>query len=340
MKILFVSQLRPDDLEFSRNPRGWAALVHFWQVQGADVACAWRDSVSAPHRLVRAVRAFRPDLVVTGWLAAPLVVWLRRRGLIPAPVVHAWDDYYAEQAAWPAWTIRPLERYAVQRADFVTSPSRWNIARAQHWGVPCRYVPHGSDPFPEAPDPDAPRLAGDRILVYSGHQTVYQRTERLIQAVRGLPCDLYLAGPVNPAMRKRAPGNAHFLGLLPQRMMPRLYAQAHVLGHTSDQDSTFKVFEYIRARKPILALAGRVEHLLKHGETAYVTADLREGIKRLFGDAVLRAKLVSGVSAIPSFSWEETAGCHLAIFRRILDQGAVAAASEPAPAGPKKGNGP
>ncbi len=322
MKILMATQCRATDLSFERTPRGWGALPHYWRLMGADVLQAWRDDLIRPYRLFRLLRGFRPDIVVTGWLAAPVIVFLRRVGAITVPVVHAWDDYYDEQSAWPKWVVGPLEKYSVIHADFVTSPSRFNISKALHWGVPCRYVPHGSDSPGVVPQGvDVPRLTGKFIIVYSGNQSTYQRTERLIESVRGMDCDLYIFGRINEAMKAVAPENAHFMGMVEQSLLPYVYAQADVLAHTSDQDSTFKVFDYIRARKPILALSGRVEYFLKHGETAYITEDLREGIRTLSADRALCAHLVAQVSSIPCFSWENVSRIMLSVFKQVVQNG-------------------
>lgn len=328
MRIVVVLQSREEDCNVQKHPRGWTALPHLWRGMGHDVLVTYRSDLVHPWRLVWRVRRFNPDVVVSVWLAATIVVLLRRVGVFNCPVVHAWDDYYEEQSSLPRRLVRVMERLSVRWADFVTSQSRYNVCRAQAMGVPARYVPYGSDPMASERPAGMPKLSGNFIVVYAGDQSAYKRTSELVSAVRGIDCDLYLFGHANEILMRGAPANAHFMGVVPQGWLPHIYDQAHVLAQTADQDSTFKVFEYIRAGKVVLAPKGRMACFLKHYENAYLVDDFAVGLNELRQNAELRERLGMNLRRIPAYSWPEVAQIYFDVLQLFLEKGREAGSPE------------
>jgi glycosyltransferase involved in cell wall biosynthesis len=152
------------------------------------------------------------------------------------------------------------------------------------------------------------KLEGSRFkAVYLGDQALYKGMRRLMEAMRGLDADLFMVGTPNDSLLKLAPANVHFTGRVPPQEVQAVLSQADVLVNPSDQDSNFKLQEYIRAGKPILGVEGRMAWAFEHGKNAWLCSDLKEGMMRLAGDSALRDCLTAGVRAMPVLSWEQVA---------------------------------
>lgn len=302
LKIAFIAYADPG-VSYRTMPRGTFAYLHFLEQFGHQVVFFDKRQCLRPVGLVRALRRLRPDVVVGQHAGAFLGAVFRRLGLTGCPVVHAWDDYYDEQSRLPAWIIRPLEAFSVTGADHVTSVSRYNLHRARGWGRPATFIPHGVEADQR---PTSVRLESSRFkAAYLGDQALYKGMRRLMEAMRGLDADLFMVGTVNPALRERAPANVHFIGRVPPQEVQAVLGQADVLVNPSDQDSNFKLQEYIRAGKPILGVEGRMAWAFTHGEDAWLAGDLREGLALLGRDAALRERLAAGLRRRRVLTWEE-----------------------------------
>jgi glycosyltransferase involved in cell wall biosynthesis len=289
---------------YQTAPRGTYAYIHFLEQFGHRVIhadCAgWRLSWA----MLRMLRREKPDVVVGQHGGAMLAAVWRRTGLIACPVVHAWDDYYAEQSLLPAWFVWPLEKLSVTGADHITSVSRYNVHLAERWGKPATFIPHGVTPD-QRPGPmvlESPRLK----VVYLGDQSLYKGMTKLMEAMRGAEAELFMVGTVNPALQSLAPANVRFMGRIPPEEVLSVLSQADVLVNPSDQDSNFKLQEYIRAGKPILGVTGRMEWAFEHGRTAWICSDLAEGLARLAADPALRERLAAGARSLSYLTWEQT----------------------------------
>lgn len=289
---------------YALRPRANNATVRFLnemghQAEGFDPVPLYHR----PWRLLRDIKERRPDVVVTRHASAILLCACRRLGLLRTPVVHAWDDYYAEQSTLPFWTFWPLEVLSVKWADHVTTVSRYNEQLARKWGVPCTFIPHGTH---EPTRPTTMRLESNRLkIVYLGDQNPYKGVGKLVEAVRGTECDLFMVGEPHPDLMPVSPPNVHFVGTVPAEEVQAVLAQADVLANPSDQDSNFKFFEYIRAGKPILGIKGRAEYAFRNGEDALLVDDLREGVERLIREPELRALLAANVRKREWLTWEQ-----------------------------------
>ena len=221
------------------------------------------------------------------------------------PVVHAWDDYYAEQSRLPMWLTWPIERWSVKGADLVTSVSHYNLHLAEKWGRPCRYIPHGVDGEQR---PTTLRLDSSRMkVVYLGDQSPYKGVTDLVRAVDGVECDLYMVGTTNREVKAMSPANVHFTGPVPPEEVQAVLAQADVLVNPSDQDSNFKFAEYAKAGKAILGRRGRANWAFSDGEDALLVDDFREGLGRLIHDVDLRERIAANVQKREVLSWQAVA---------------------------------
>jgi glycosyltransferase involved in cell wall biosynthesis len=318
MRVAMVSFCRPG-VTFAEIPRGTFAVLHYLEAFGHEVLHLDRGTSVNPIRLLATLRRWRPDVVLVQHLVGCLVGMFRRAGVIGCPVVHAWDDYYAEQSSLPRWVAWPMEVWSIRWADHVVSVSAYNLSLARKWGKPCELIPHGTH---EPQRPTSLRLESSRVkVVHLGEQSVYKRTPQLIEAVRGLDCDLYLVGSVNEALRPGAPANAHFVGPVSPEEIQAVLAQADILVNPSDQDSNFKFFEYIKAGKPILGVKGRAECAFCDGVDALLVDDLRAGLGRLIGSPELRAQLAAGVRRRESLTWEQVVRRVEGVLLRVSDIG-------------------
>ncbi len=260
---------------------------------------------------------FKPDvLIVTGIIGA-LAVFLKRLKLIRCPIVYGWNDYFTEVMGkkWGANRVAFLEYYTVRYADVIVTPSIFLYNLATTLGKEVYYIPHGVDK--EIFEREKIKLPGKFVVLYLGDQTGYKRVDLIIDAVKGLDCELYLMDKVNDELIRRAGNNVHFLGWIDHEKVGSYLKVADVLVITSDQDSTLKMFEYCEAGKTILARKGRIEYFLTHLENAYITNDLREGLIVLMKDRALRERLARNLRKVRIYSWEEVGELHLKILQRI-----------------------
>lgn len=298
-RVLILTHMRP-----GATPRRWHRLPPLLAGLGWEVLHLprgrWREFIPA---LVR----FRPRAVVAAGPIAFLPALLRRRGLLRSFLVHDWLDDYAENVGsiYGRRLVSGLERIAVAGADLVTSPSAARAERARRAGKRAVFVPHGvEEDFDAVPPRDLP---GRNRVGYVGIVNRAKRVDRLIEAARGLDCDLYLVGPAEEELVRSAPPNAHFLGDVPSRAVAGYVKSFDVAVLTMDNDSCVKMVEYIRARRPIAALAGKAALALKDNEEALIANDLRPALKRLLADAALRASLSAALARRETLTWPEAA---------------------------------
>jgi glycosyltransferase involved in cell wall biosynthesis len=183
------------------------------------------------------------------------------------------------------------------------------------------YLPHGVEGDTIKTKYNLKKLMENKknlIAIYLGEQSRYKQVDKIITAVKNQPCDLFLFGAINKELLPLKTKNVHFMGYANPREVPSLLKQADILVNTSDQDSNFKFFEYIRAGKPILAFAGRPRFLFEHGKTAYLTKDFSSGLKELISNAKLRRVLEHNVKKMKTFSWEEIADKYLELIEKVI----------------------
>lgn len=275
----------------------------------------------------RHARRHPPDLVYSRSIGAALRC--ARAGLPTVLETHV--------APTPRW--RPRLRAAARLASMrllvtVTQALREDWIRA---GIPAGKLcvwPDAVDleRFAERLTPQAARaqlgLAIEGPLaVYCGHfyepkgvATLADAARRLsrgaVQLVGGWPEDI-----ARLRARARGCGAVHFAGFVPNEIVPLHLAAADLLVLPNSArfsqartTSPLKLFEYMAARRPIVAtripaLAG----LLRHGENAWVvdpdsSEALAAGIEQVFADPELGARLAENAwRDVQRYSWQRRA---------------------------------
>lgn len=303
---------------YEEMPRGMCAIPYLLEGFGHEVRHVGAQDTLRFWRALRVLKDWRPHVILAHQRASLILGFLRKVRLVKCPIIHAWDDYYAIQHPLPTWLIWPLEVASVRWADYVVAASPYNLHLAKKWGLKCEFIPHGvlaeSDPTPL-------RLESARTkVIYLGTQDRYKGSFELVEAVRNLNCDLFMVGDINHDLRRVAPANVHFVGPVPQPQVRAVLEQADILLNSSNQDSNFKLYDYIRAGKPLLGVKGRSEWLLKNGEEALLVDDIRAGLQQMLGNPELCRMLAANLHKKPIFTWEQIARKHEAALQKLAMQ--------------------
>lgn len=245
-----------------------------------------------------------------------------------------WIGYIFRQesnlSAYRERRVRELERDAVVAADHIVSvtPSWVEQIRARYPEQPTSKfvcIPNGYDPELFSPSaaigkPVEPPSPGKMTITYTGslQDTDVYSPRALVDALLQLPehviarIEIRVAGRVSPdAMRllEKCPDTFRVLGFLPQRE-----AFAHVCAAdytllivgTADAQSG-KLFEYLAAGKPVLALTppvGEIARVLHETRAGWcVPQDDPAAIKQLLLDAFDRWQAAAGRPLL-DFDWE------------------------------------
>jgi glycosyltransferase involved in cell wall biosynthesis len=122
-------------------------------------------------------------------------------------------------------------------------------------------------------------------------------------------------------------GKARFIGFVPQRLLPGLYAMATAVVFPSRYEGFgLPVLEGMASGVPVVAaecssipeVAGDAAVLFPPGDSARLAVALRT----VLGDADIRADLIRrGLARARQFTWAESAARHVAVYRQILRTG-------------------
>jgi len=261
---------------------------------------------------------FKPDVIISAGVIGALPCFLKKIGLVRKPIIHDLTDNYTEcmAAKHSIDKIAFLEHYIIKNSDFIISPSIAAIKKCKLFGKKAFYIPHGVNPDFDEKKPV--KLKGKLKILYSGEQTKYKRVDELIKAVKDLDCDLYLLGTTNEEFKKFASKNVHFLGQVHHNNVASYLKAADILVITNNDDSTLKMFEYLKAGKVILGLKGRLEYFLSNKVNAYLTYDLAKGIKELTSNKKLREYLIKNAKKINVKVWDEIAEDYLELIKKLI----------------------
>jgi len=158
------------------------------------------------------------------------------------------------------------------RTDFIDKyPFVLNKSTVLYWG-------YNEENFSEIPQKK--KFSDDKILLHAGNIFDYQNPKRLWEYLKekisqGERLKLQFIGTVSPEIRKSLIKNGlekvtEFLGFLPyQEVISKLYAADYLLVCTTEKRHVpGKLFEYLRAQKPILCFGDEnpeVGELIKNG---------------------------------------------------------------------------
>lgn len=318
MRILVLTNR--DDYEYSKIPHGVAAIAYFFEKKGNVVRKIGKSSFGIFFLIYK---KFNPDVIVTCWVPAGFIpALLKKVGVIKCPLIHFWDDHYAEMMVGkPKRVVKFMERFTIKHSDAIVTVSGDNTFYALKENKRVYLVDHGRAIGKIKTKINLKSLKTNSeniIAIYLGEQSKYKRVDEIIDSVRGQKCDLYLFGTINPKLKINAPENVHFMGSIDGEEVNSVLKQADILVNTSDLDFNFKWFEYIYAQKPILGIKGRAEYRFKHLETAYLAEDIGKGIKLLIEDQKLREKIKRNLKKIKTLSWEEASEDYYSSIMRTL----------------------
>jgi len=304
MKILLIDHAKK---HFREQQTGrWHFLPYYFEKLGHEVLhVTKKDWKKFPFLYAR----FKPEVIIATGFAAILPLKMKRLGLIKTLIIYDWNDYWNELLATKLGIEKAakFEAYCVENSDFLITPSRYLASKAEVFGKKAELILHGSDlNFKLKPK----KLHGKFKVLYIGEQTPYKHVDRIIKAVKGLQCELYLIGKPNEELQATTSKNVHFINQVPHNEILSYIKAADVCVCTADQEN-LKMYEYAKAGKAILAYNGRIAYFLKHLETAYLTEDLREGLQVLMKNSRLRKNLADNVKKIKISSWQEIAKTYL-----------------------------
>jgi glycosyltransferase involved in cell wall biosynthesis len=149
----------------------------------------------------------------------------------------------------------------------------------------------------------APREPHDRLtLVYAGTLGEHYDVETLLEAVREMDVDVVIAGqgPAEARLRRLAPPNVRFAGVVSTDELKRIYASADIGLAPYAAGSTvampLKVFDYFAAALPVITSLSGID---RDAVATYLpgnAASLREAIVRLSENrgAMSRAASIAG----------------------------------------------
>ena len=275
-------------------------------------------------------RLRRPDLVYVRSKRAALDCI--RLGLPTLVEVHGSPKSGETQRRALEDLVRLAERPALLGVVTVTGYLRDLYRELGFPGRKLEVWPDGVDPAPfdAAPERDEARRrlglpAAVPIALYCGHFYEAKGAPCLVEAAALAPeLTFCLVGgtPRDTApLRQRAARNVCFEGFVPQHLVPEYLAAADVLvlpnsaqGEHAHATSPLKLFEYMAARRPIVASdIPALEGVLRHGENAWLVEPdspraLAEGVRAVAADPGRAKELADRARAeVARFTWERRA---------------------------------
>ena len=305
---------------------GWNHIPSLLKKNGADVIGIGKYEL---HKFLSVYLKFKPDIIIAEWIPASLIpIFFKKLRIVKCPVVLNWGDYYADMMIkYPHSIINFLENWAAKNADYIVTASNYNRSKAIKFKKKVFTVYPGYFPGKKYTSMNLSKLKVTKgpVLVYLGDQGKFKRVDRIIEAVKGKECDLFLVGTINPEMVKIAEKskNIHFMGQVDESEVRPVLSQADIVVNTSDQDCNYKLFEYISIGKPILAYDGRVSYLLRHNENAYLTKDFKKAIDELINDKSLIKKIEINIKKFKVYTWLETGKIYIDTFNKIIDENKI-----------------
>src|SRR3989344_2368007 len=258
----------------------------------------------------------KPEIIICVGIIGAFVCFLKRIGFLNSIIINDWTDDWAEvmSGRYGYRNIAFLERYMIKQSDFIITPSKRRYDIAKKMGKKIFLRPHGTDIVFSKKKAN---LKGKFKILYVGSQEESKNVGVLVRAVKGLDVDLYLVGKTNPNLLRIASYNVHFLGFRDPKELYIYYNSADLLALTMDNDSTLKIEEYKKARKPIIGFDGRLRNIFVHKENAYLTLDFREGINYLIKDKKLLLKLKKNSSKFKVYNWNEVSEKYIILLKAI-----------------------
>ena len=290
-------------------------------------------SLAALRRLdERDVVVFTRDL----WLAF-LLARAKARGRRPLTIVY--EGHTFPQGARKRWIPR------LRHCDLVVTITE-SLARSfEKAGIPRERIlvaPDGVDlaSYQEPVDTGAVRHrlgleSTDRLVVYTGHLFEWKGTDTLIDAASDIPATVLFVGGTRRDLDRSedragefAGNRVRFVGHVPPSDVPAYQVAADVLvlpnssklAISREHTSPLKLFEYMAARRPIVASdLSSIREILTDGVNAVLVEPdnpeaLAVGIRRVLDNSEWAEQLAArAYEDVKQYTWEKRA-------RRILDR--------------------
>ncbi len=270
---------------------------------------------------------FKPDIIVSDWVPAGFIpVFFKKLGLVKCPIVHRYEDYYVESMTnYPPWLVGFLENFTVKNADYVITVLPTLYERIKDKRKNVFLLPYGTTPGNKKSKINLSKFKTKKTnvsVIYAGEiNNKFKRIDKIIEAAKDTPCDLFLFGEEPGEEVKKWMGghkNIHFMGWADSEELQSILVQGDILVNTANHDISMKFLDYIKAGKTILAINDRPKILFKHKETAFLTDDFKGGLIELIKDKKLRKKIEKNMKKIKTYTWEQVADIHLDLYNKII----------------------
>jgi|GEM_PF-1411590 len=270
---------------------------------------------------------FKPDLILTTWVPAAFIpILFKRVGLVRCPIIHRWEDYYAETMTnYPYKLVKFMEDYCAKNADHLIVIHKTIYRKALQMNDSVFLLPYGVTIGNRKTKINLDKLKTKKNnlkVIYLGEINLpFKRVDKIIEAAREIDCDLFLFGEEPKEEYKqliKGHTNIHYMGWAKPEEVINVLKQGDILVNTADLDMSMKFLDYVNAGRPILALNKRPAEFFKHKETAFLTEDFKEGLKTLIKDKKLRDNLSKNMKKIKLYSWKQIADIHFKLYEKIL----------------------
>jgi hypothetical protein len=265
MRILFVTHTIP---EHWKNKYGWTYRIGLLRELGAEIRCVEKKEWT---KIWKIHDEFMPDIIVGIGPITLIPIILKKLGKIPEPIVFDWNEEYPEiMSKYPL--IRQVQEYIIKHTDFITTPaiSRFSRARQERDECLIHLWQQTTGEYTE----ERVKLIGQINAVYIGEQSDTKGTNKIIAAASETPAiTYYLIGKVNQEYAIQATDNVIFVGELSHDEVYKYINAADFCILTQDNDSAIKLFEYYRAKKPIVGIDGI--NIMYHSSYIYLMKDLK-----------------------------------------------------------------
>ena len=326
-------------------PAGYEVREAFYRRARANDAAPDGSRAALAVEHLRDMLRFRRDgvsgdVVHYQWLTVP---WLDARLLPPARPRLLTPHGWLRRAGWDRRPGRGLRRL-FDAMDAIVALSDYGAARlVSDAGLPAERVhviPHGAfDYLTRLPDP-APlpaELAGaeGQVVLAFGLVRPYKGTDLLIEAMQGLKqAELWVVGrPLGVdlcelrASADRLGVTARFVPrFVSDREIPAIFERADIVALPyRDAEQSGVLYTALAFGKPIVVSdAGGFPEVVAHGAARMVGAgavdELAASLAELVADPAARDRLAlaAAAAARDTYSWEQVASRHVALYRELL----------------------
>jgi glycosyltransferase involved in cell wall biosynthesis len=316
-------------------------------------------SLVAYHRLTRAAREFRPDVIYERYNLYLLAgVMAKHRLHVPlllevnSPLA---DERAKEGGLGIPWLARWAEKAAWQHADVVLPVTRVLAeviaTRAQVAAERLVVIPNGINPtdYADVPSAEAAKAAvgwGDQLVLgFIGFVREWHRVDHVIRwlAEPTTPANARLCvvgdGPARPALERLAnelgvSGRVSFTGVVAREEVPLRVASFDIALQpaVTPYASPLKLFEYLALGKAIIApRSANIMEVLRDADNALLFdeadgSSLPKELSRLAGDPALRERLAARARATiaeKGLTWHRNAQRVVALARGLCEGAAT-----------------